>query len=453
MKKKLLAVSFVLLVAPAVFFPRPAHALFIVDDLVALSTKEYVLDPIFHALGRVAIDSISKSMTNWINSGFNGSPAFVTDLNLHFRALGDAKAKEFLTDVMNSSAVQSPFISQVLQGVGAAYYLDTSKDAFAEKLRYTLNQVARNDSAFLAGDFSQGGWNAWFSATLNRANNPVGAQLLAGEELAKRIQSATLNRAKELDHGRGFLAWRGDCMVPGKIDATAADLGASNEDNCLKHEIRTPGSLIVDMTPEPMRETLRSLGVADELNEVLSALMSQLISQGLQDFRGLSEPTAGGGASLIDRATDPSNYLNTGGGVMGGFLEIVRAQRTELVKFQTNWQTIQTAANTARQECSSDTSKAAKADEVLSRANSTLNTISTILTELTAIEASATAAASATTDQTQQVLALTARYQAFQGQLPTPDEVLYAADQSRDTGDISPSSLYTQMKDLAASCQ
>jgi hypothetical protein len=87
-------------------FPQRAHAFgalvhdpinYIVNGLTAASSvaekvKGYSLDPIAWMVAKAALQSVVKSTINWINSGFNGSPAFVTDLQQKLLDVGDAQA-------------------------------------------------------------------------------------------------------------------------------------------------------------------------------------------------------------------------------------------------------------------------------------------------------------------------------------------------------------------------
>src|SRR5690606_23796963 len=92
--------------------------------------------------------------------------------------------------------------------------------SFFNQNRFTLNQVSQDPNAFIQGDFSQGGWDAWIELWRNPQNNPLGAFHAAEQELGKRISSAEGERRTELEWGRGFLSWRGDCeAAPGGSNA------------------------------------------------------------------------------------------------------------------------------------------------------------------------------------------------------------------------------------------
>ncbi len=47
----------------------------------ALQTKECVLDGLVVSIREALIAALTQSIINWINNGFEGGPAFVTNLN------------------------------------------------------------------------------------------------------------------------------------------------------------------------------------------------------------------------------------------------------------------------------------------------------------------------------------------------------------------------------------
>src|SRR5262245_61869411 len=85
--------------------PTPAHAFVDIPNLIqntisavenhAETVKEYILDPLVTLLARTILQSLMRSVINWANNGFEGSPAFVTDLKNNLRNLGDYVAGAF----------------------------------------------------------------------------------------------------------------------------------------------------------------------------------------------------------------------------------------------------------------------------------------------------------------------------------------------------------------------
>lgn len=436
----------------------------------ALATKEYVLDTLSWQLAQLAIKSMTKSLVNWINSGFQGSPAFVTDLKQNLQGVGDRVASEFFRELSEQGSIaETPFQNKILDGVRLGYYLSTSPESFYTRYPYTLNQVSDDDKAFLKGDFGKGGWNAWASTVLNLQNNPYGAEMLVNQALTGTVEEATGKRVQELSWNKGFLSWRGDCtayaggnqtitsglgattdangnLVPAKQTQTTVSL--DGEDKCLEYAIKTPGSVIADQFNETLSLNGRQLVTADEFNEVIGALMNQLVGHLLGannggGLSGASRPSSGGGASLIDQAT-ASNQAGTAS-IAGKFKESVNDHIKSLKDFTAGWQKIKTAAQAAQDKCPSAGSSfsSASPSDVLTQANAALVKGANALTAAESLATEIEAAGDAAGDQTSKYITLTEEYQ----KLPTltPEEFAQALSESQDTGDADPGSLYSQM--------
>lgn len=453
-----------------------------------------VLNGLAWTVAKVAIQTMTKSVVNWINGGFEGSPAFETDLNTSLRRLGDGVAQGFLTQLANEAAIRSPFSDQLITNVGAAYYLYSGRDALATRLRYTLDQSASDDKAFLAGDFSKGGWNAWFSAFQNPANNPFGAQMIASQELSNRISAAAVQRTQELGWGSGFLSWKGDCIdkpntsahtgsggnntgtgstAQGSVSSqgtvgtgstnTAGGLSAaeraalapsapsthslSDAEGCLEHEIQTPGSVIEGTLIPNINSPLHQLELADSINEIIGALAQQLVSKviGGGGLRGVSRPSQGGGASALSQATDASQYSGNVNSLRGGFDQGVANSRAQTESYRASWQKIADAAAAAKAACGGNSStiqavldKSAKA---LARAAEALAALDQIRGRSEALNTESDDPAVALTGITNSYLELLSN-----GTLPSAEELNEAARESQNTA----GSLYSQMNQLSS---
>jgi hypothetical protein len=181
---------------------------------VSQLTITQILNGIAWTVAKVAIASIQRSTVNWINSGFKGSPAFVTDLNRNLQNVSDAVTESFLSQLNDTVVgatgfnIHSPFQNQLVAQLRNEYYKQSSNYGLNP---FTLAQSSQNPTAFLNGDFSQGGFNAYSSATLNPANNPFGAYRQAQSALFSQIDQATAARKAEYTAGNGFLSARADC--------------------------------------------------------------------------------------------------------------------------------------------------------------------------------------------------------------------------------------------------
>lgn len=467
-KVTLAGLLIVAIVAPAAAFPRPAHAIFGVGDIVidpsnlvqnTLSAFEAidgtlldrVLDPLAWMVAKVAIQSMTKSVVNWINGGFQGSPAFEQDLNKSLRLLGDGIAQEFVTQLRNDERLHSPFIDDLVTNVGTAYYLYSGRDQTRARLQYTLDKAAADDKAFLKGDFNQGGWDGWFAAFSQPGNNPYGAQMEAAKILANNISGAANQRVEELSWGSGFLSWRGDCIK----DSDGSDAVALAEiDKCQQYSVQTPGSVIEQTLIPNLNSPLHQLELADSFNEIVGALARQLVSKvlGGGGLRGVSQPSQGGGSSALTQATDASEYSSAvSGSISSGFVTNISTTLKQVQEFRADWVSLQAAANAAKEMCANDS--ATLADPIgttLATAATNIARADAAIEKLTQLSTKA-AALSSGGSNTAGLVELSTDYQTYtaSGQNPSAEEIANAAANTLDTGTKSPSSLITTLTKLA----
>ncbi len=435
--------------------PERAHAQLVVVDAVQ-QTLDYVLDPLAWQLANLAIESITKSTVNWINSGFEGSPAFVTDLNENLRGVGDTVANRFFAELANeaSDIKTSPFQDRVLDSIRLGYYLRTSPESFYTRNPYTLDQVSSNDRAFLAGDFSQGGFDALFSAVMNPNNNPYSAQLLANQALENAVAGATNTRLEELSWNRGFLQWCGDSISDEADDAEAVSL--ETEDQCVGRATRTPGTVIQEQLNKATNSGLERLTVADDFNEIIGALLNQLAMQvlgggeGGGGLTGASRPSSGGGSSFIDR-TRSTPGQGSGSSIAASFTATIERQIAQTETFQANWVRIRDAAQAAALACSEEDDRD-EAERVLDRASDQLVRAANALTALRGLLADIDEASTGGGDQSGALATVSSNFSVLisSNVLLTPEEVSEADIESRDSGNDEPGSLYSQMRDLAS---
>lgn len=428
-------------------------------------TVKTVLDGLAWTVAKVAIQTMTKSIVNWINGGFEGSPAFETDLNNSLRRLGDGVAQQVLKELASNEKIHSPFVEKLVTKVGAGYYLYSGRDAIASKLRYTLDQSSADDKAFLAGDFQQGGWNAWFSAFMEPANNPYGAQMIASQELASAISNKANTYTQELGWGSGFLSWKGDCIDAAPASSAGQNAGQTAEattklsdaKECLNHKTETPGSVIEQTLIPNLNSPLHQLELADSINEIVGALASQLVSKviGGRGLSGVSQPTQGGGRSPLDQATDPSQYKSES--LRTGFAQTLTSSRTQTEGYRNNWQKLAQAATSAKSACQNNSALLANpVQDTLDKSGVAIAKANSALSALAALNTKMDAAMKASSSNDSSFATISTEYSALlsSGALPNIDELSAATNSSQDTGTESPASLYTQLTYLASNnCQ
>jgi|GEM_PF-5002758 len=240
----------------------------IAEATVQLEIKETILDGIVYALINTIISYISDSLVNWINSGFNGSPGFVQDPARFFTDIVDSELGNFI------ASTDFGFLCNGFNiDIRAALNLNFATGNFKRRNNCTLTQVVNNvQNGFQ--DLSTNGWDGWLSMTAVPQNNIYGAYIVAETEAAVRIGNKTFIDSKILDWGRGFLS------------------------QGVNGVIKTPGAVIENQINNALGSGQRRVEVADEISEILGALMNQLMSTAL---RGLSNAAAGSQSAISGR--------------------------------------------------------------------------------------------------------------------------------------------------------
>lgn len=243
----------------------------------SLLKKETVLDAIFWGLKEILIRQIVASTVDWINSGFEGNPAFVTDLNGLLTSTADAVIGEWILG-SKLNFLCSPFSLAVRLTLLQQF-------TGLNEPRCTLSEVTENIDSAISDLNNQWNWDTWNSITQNSNNNAYGTYIEVSQMINDDIARETNNLVRELGWGDGFLSWK-ECP----------------EDGVGPCQILTPGSVIASTLNEHINMGGRELIEADEINEIVGALFGQLIKK-VVGPEGLLSASSGssGESSLVDR--------------------------------------------------------------------------------------------------------------------------------------------------------
>src|SRR3989344_9247463 len=250
------------------------------EGQIAQQTKEFGLDTLAWLVVNLIIERMSASTVNWINTGFQGSPAYVTDPEAYFLDIGDKIAGQFI--------LNDPDLNLLCGPIRAKIRLALSQNYMREPIyRCTLTDVVDNIDSFM-NDFSQGGWDGFFELTQRTQNSPIGAYLQAENELDLQIATRQGTKRAELNWGQGFMSFN-ECEEYGPpVNAVVADsfdenglpidrVPANTKPVCLREKTNTPGSVISEQLNKQLGVGQDKLAAADEINEIVSALLNQLI--------------------------------------------------------------------------------------------------------------------------------------------------------------------------------
>ncbi len=247
---------------------------------LALTSRQWwwdtVIRPVGWHLAKAVISQIMRETIRWVNTGFQGSPAYIQDLGQFLVDVADEEAAAYLTSLWNGelSIICSPFRLDVQMAVSIAY-----QRGYKGQRRCTLSGMLQNLEGFIRGDVNAGGWPAWRSVVLNPSvYTPYGAGISATVGLHARIVNARGQQLTIGGWGAGFLSSR-VCDPPRTVPG-----GGVAPQVC---RIVTPGQVISSQINQTLQLGNESLVEADEINELIGAFMSQVALQALSGVRGL----------------------------------------------------------------------------------------------------------------------------------------------------------------------
>ncbi len=333
---------------------------------IQLQSKNFILDSLAWNVAKMTLQQLTTSIVNWINNGFEGSPAFLDNPEAFFLDLGDEITGNFIANVGPLQNLCSPWNIDLRLSLALG-----QTRSMSERYRCTLETIignAQNASingysieGFTSGDFSQGGWPAFIAMTSEPQNNPYGSYLQAKSDLEAQIFGKKQDVNNDLNRGQGFLSYS-DCQTISEndlmydygiqkseleklnLEGSIQSDGTSGYENgswsqstinrktdsktgkavYQRCQVTTPGSVINAGLNKSLGSSIDQLNLADSINEITSALFAQLISQVFtQGLGGTTRRTGGRTQSYIDQLNAQSRgagaYSNSAQNIQSGY--------------------------------------------------------------------------------------------------------------------------------------
>lgn len=338
------------------------------------STKNQTIwQCIVKSIAQAAIDQITRSIVNWINSGFNGQPSFVTNYNQYFANVADQAAGEFIKGSA-LSFLCSPFAPKIKIAIAQSYANRNGSGATC-----SLSKVTNNINGFLKGNWSAGGWGGLLQLTTIPTNNPYGAYAYAEIGLNKSIANAQNNANRNISPG-GFISVQKCDNVP---IVTAGSGPMQTRKNC---KVTTPGQVIQDSLNKSLGSSVDQLNIAQNINDIISALTNQLILKSL--YGGLANantgvtnplaPAVDQGASAQAKALLESLQVSANAAVQYGSTKQGSASDVQQVQANFNsvyncWQTVASSTALSASQKAQGTTGAASANSRIAQLQSQID--------------------------------------------------------------------------------
>jgi len=318
--------------------PNTATNVITTAQTILATVKDIVLDGIAFGLINHAIDRMGQSTVDWINNDFKTAdghkrPAFLEDPYDFFLGIGGV-ADEAIGKFIEGEV---PQLCGSFGGVSNDIALRLNlkyRAPFVEQQRCTVTSILEEANTTIEGfqnKFEDGGWKAWVEFTTVPHNNPYGSYFAAETELRARVAQTNLIETQKLDWGKGLLSYE-TCDSSGFAIVTQGDAASQAFDDetgfttsqywqdtntgeivgpvtdpssppC-SPSIATPGSILENQLNSALSSGVRRLEIADEVDEIIGALVANLFSKifepngpGLRGVRGGGGNLGGGGGS------------------------------------------------------------------------------------------------------------------------------------------------------------
>ena len=234
--------------------------------------KDFLVDKAGWILAKMIIRGIMQSTIQWINNGFQGNPLYIANPEAFFRTVADQALGEVLSRYL-------PQICEPFQ-INIRKELLLRRASFDSQIRCTLSDAINNIEGFVDGTRNQygqlGGWREWNIMYTDTASNPYGASLLMGAKLSADINAGQNHYQEQLTLGDGFLNLPEPACAK-RVEE--ANNGRTNLKELAKCNTVTPGHVIAYQLDHTLGLGNDSLVAADEIGEVVDALISQLTIQ------------------------------------------------------------------------------------------------------------------------------------------------------------------------------
>ncbi len=272
--------------AGGIFVPVSEEA--VAHNTNVLVYKECILDGIVARIRETLVSFMVKSTFNWVNTGNKGAPAFITNQEDFRLQIADKVVKEF-TEGDKTDVIFDDFKQDIRRALARVYAQQTRKPELAYK--HTIPEDKKEEYTDFINGRAPFSWDMFLLSTMPE-NNPVGVYVMSLNEMLSDINQRIQDEYTELNWGQGFKSHKNCKQIP-----------ASNgtfEEYC---EIATPGSLIKSIIDYTSLTGLRQTESADEIDEIMGSLMSNIHTQILTSaggLRGITRSTPEG-RSYVDR--------------------------------------------------------------------------------------------------------------------------------------------------------
>ncbi len=223
------------------------------------------LDAIGFCIANQMIAYIANSTITWIQSGFKGSPVFVSNTGQFFKGIEDQELGNFVNGVAGGTLginLCAPFkvavLVDTLGGVGRP-----------NPLSCTLSKIKTNYKQFTSGGWNSGGIPGWFEL-IQQPNNVYGATIMAKDQAYLNITRKQNTAIIDLNWAKGYRNFT-TCADKSNTDSTGKCA------NGMPAVTTTLGGYVENQVNARGAAGMNRLNIATSFDQVVSALVNELV--------------------------------------------------------------------------------------------------------------------------------------------------------------------------------
>lgn len=255
--------------------------------------REETLNGVAFCAGNALINLMSDQIVAWINNGFKNpdgtkGPSFLSNPGSFFKQVADREAGAFFQSLGPiGNVVCKPFDLQIRLAL-----LNDYKGGSGQQ-QCSLTSIKQNFANF--GKGSNGFSGDFFQLTQQDQNNAMGSYFIARDKMAEGIKYTVAENKLEVDLGKGFLNFK-KCV---KYSTTTKDPNTGKA-QCSEWQTTTPGSEVQASLDRAMGSKTHRLEIATNFNQIVSALVGQIVQMAVKGLSGQADSGSGGHNNTAD---------------------------------------------------------------------------------------------------------------------------------------------------------
>jgi hypothetical protein len=264
------------------------------DAAVTLNTgylvyKECVLDGVIVRMREAATAGIIRNVIGQATQGPDGRPQFVSNQEAEQRIAADKLITEMTKDTYTKS-ICSPYREKIKARMVRTYFA-ASRNVNAG-LACSTGMTPTQMESFRSGDFTTGGFEGLLDVALDPNNSELGASILSEIRMASNLEKLAQENLNDWEYGNGFRSMYQDEELP-----------TETGDSRVVRKVVTPGYIISQIVSQAVGSGFRQLENANEIDQIVNSLFSNLTSTIMSNTSGLTGLTQsiGGRPPYLDQ--------------------------------------------------------------------------------------------------------------------------------------------------------